>query len=192
MVKTRLGTRIPRSPESDAPRSALQLNLFQFAKGAKKGATCKRVLRRAHKKGDRRSPTGDCYGSLAIRDTERLVLYCRTSSASTAPRTLRRTGYPFAYVLINVLRVSHSCQFFADGSDLHLLLRLQPTEPCTLPTTPARRFHRLPYPPPHGFPRLERTQFISPHIAPPAHPEPTKAPAYRCSTRHCLRATPGP
>ena len=54
-------------------------------------------------------------------EMERLVLYCRTTSASTAPRTPRRTCCPYAYVLITVLRVSHSCEHFPDGLDLHLL-----------------------------------------------------------------------
>ena len=37
---------------------------------------------------------------------ERLVVYCRTTSASTAPRTPRRTCCPYACVLITVLLVS--------------------------------------------------------------------------------------
>ena len=52
---------------------------------------------------------------------ERLVFYCQTTSASTAPRTPRRTCCPYAYVLITVLRVSRSCEHFPDGFDLHLL-----------------------------------------------------------------------
>ena len=52
---------------------------------------------------------------------ERLVFYCRTTSASTAPRTPRRTCCPYAYALITVLRVSRSCELFPDGFDLHLL-----------------------------------------------------------------------
>ena len=40
--------------------------------------------------------------------TERLVFYGRTTSASTAPCTPRRTCCPYAYVLITVLRVSRS------------------------------------------------------------------------------------
>ena len=51
----------------------------------------------------------------------RLVFYCRTTSASTAPRTPRRTCCPSAYVLITVLRVSRSCELFPDGFDIHLL-----------------------------------------------------------------------
>ena len=43
---------------------------------------------------------------------ERLVSYCRTTSASTAPRTPRRTCCPYAYVLTTVPRVSRSCEFF--------------------------------------------------------------------------------
>ena len=35
---------------------------------------------------------------------QRLVVYCRTTSASSAPRTARRTCCPYAYVLITVLR----------------------------------------------------------------------------------------
>ena len=45
---------------------------------------------------------------------ERLVFYCRTTSASTAPRTPRRTCCPYAYVLITVLRVSRSCELFQE------------------------------------------------------------------------------
>ena len=59
--------------------------------------------------------------SLCLSSSERLVFYCRTTSASTAPRTPRRTCCPYAYVLITVLRVSRSCELFPDGSDLHLL-----------------------------------------------------------------------
>ena len=55
---------------------------------------------------------------------ERLVLHCRTTSASTALRTPRRTCCPCAYVLITMLRVSCSCEIFPDGFDLHLLHRL--------------------------------------------------------------------
>jgi len=50
-----------------------------------------------------------------------LVFYCRTTSASTAPRTPRRTCCPYAYVLATVPRVSSSCENFPDGFDLHLL-----------------------------------------------------------------------
>ena len=53
--------------------------------------------------------------------TERLVWYCRTTSANTALRTPRRTCCPFADVLITVPRVSRSCERFPDGFDLHLL-----------------------------------------------------------------------
>ena len=55
---------------------------------------------------------------------ERLVFYCRPTSASTAPRTLRRTCCPDAYVLITVLRVSRFCKLFPDGLDLDLLQHL--------------------------------------------------------------------
>jgi len=51
-----------------------------------------------------------------VSSRERLVFYCRTTSASTAPGTPRRTCCPYAYVLITVLRVSHSCELFPDGS----------------------------------------------------------------------------
>ena len=44
---------------------------------------------------------------------ERLVSYCRTTSASTAPRTPRRTCCPYAYVLITVLRVSDRGLWYA-------------------------------------------------------------------------------
>ena len=50
-----------------------------------------------------------------------LVCYCRTTSASTAPCTPRRTCCPYAYVLVTVLRVSRSCELFQEGFDLHLL-----------------------------------------------------------------------
>jgi len=53
-------------------------------------------------------------------DKDILVFYCRTTSASTAHRTPRRTCCPCAYVLITVLRVSRSCEPFPDGFDLHL------------------------------------------------------------------------
>ena len=43
-----------------------------------------------------------------VKKRERLVLYCRTTSASTAPRTHRRMCCPYAYVLITVLRVSQN------------------------------------------------------------------------------------
>ena len=49
---------------------------------------------------------------------ERLVFYCRTTSASTTPRTPRRTCCPYAYALIAVLRVSRVCELFPDGLDL--------------------------------------------------------------------------
>ena len=39
-----------------------------------------------------------------------MVLYCRAASASTAPRTPRRTCCPHAYVSVTVLRVSNSCE----------------------------------------------------------------------------------
>ena len=55
------------------------------------------------------------------RHQERLAFHCRTTSASTAPRTPRRTCCPYAYVLITVLCVSRSCELFPDGFDLHLL-----------------------------------------------------------------------
>jgi len=51
---------------------------------------------------------------------ERLVFYCRTTSASTAPRTPRRTCCPYVHVLITVLRASRPCELFPDGFDLHL------------------------------------------------------------------------
>jgi len=47
--------------------------------------------------------------------------FCQTISASTAPRTSRRTCCPYAYVLVTVLRVSRSCEHFPDGFDFHLL-----------------------------------------------------------------------
>ena len=52
---------------------------------------------------------------------ERLVFSCRTTSASTAPRTPRRTCCPYAYVLISVLCVSRSCELFSGGFNVHLL-----------------------------------------------------------------------
>ena len=52
---------------------------------------------------------------------DRLELYGRTTSASTAPRTLRSTCCPHAYVLVTVPRVSRSCEHFPDGFNLHLL-----------------------------------------------------------------------
>ena len=52
---------------------------------------------------------------------ERMVSYCRTTSASTAPRTPRITCCPDAYVLISVLRVSRSCELFPNGFDIYLL-----------------------------------------------------------------------
>jgi len=60
-------------------------------------------------------------GARRFEALERLVLYCRTTSASTAPRTPRRTCCPCAYVLITVLRVNRSCELFPDGFDIHLL-----------------------------------------------------------------------
>ena len=54
------------------------------------------------------------------RQRERPIFYCRATSASTAPRTPRRTCCPYASVLITVLRVSRSCELFPDGFDLHL------------------------------------------------------------------------
>ena len=41
----------------------------------------------------------------SVRACQRLVFYCRTTSASTAPCTSRRTCCPYAYVLITVLDV---------------------------------------------------------------------------------------
>ena len=63
------------------------------------------------------------------RRAARLAFCCRTTSASTAPRTPRRTCCPYAYVLITVPRVSRSCEHFPDGFDLHLL-----REGCIIPT----------------------------------------------------------
>ena len=109
------------------------------------------------------------------------------------PNNQRQRRTCLSTVLLTVPRVGRSYELFPDGFDLHLLhLLLLPTYPCTLPTTPARRFHRLPYPPFLGFHGLERTQNIAPYIAPPAHPEPPEAPAYRQSTRLWLRAIPCP
>jgi len=62
---------------------------------------------------ERRGLLGSC--------TVTLVLYCRTTNASTAPRTPRRTCCPYAHVLIAVLRVTRSCELFPDEFDLHLL-----------------------------------------------------------------------
>jgi len=52
---------------------------------------------------------------------ERLVCYCRTTSASTAPYTSRRMCCPTHCVLVTVPRASRACQHFPDGFDLHLL-----------------------------------------------------------------------
>ena len=49
------------------------------------------------------------FRSVAVRWRERLVFYRRTTRASTAPRTPRRTCCPYAYVLMTVPRVSRSC-----------------------------------------------------------------------------------
>ena len=51
---------------------------------------------------------------------ERLVFYCRTTSASTAPCTSRRMCCP-TYCASCCARVSRSCEHFPDGFDLHLL-----------------------------------------------------------------------
>ena len=51
------------------------------------------------------NPPGHC-------PPERLVFYCRTISASTAPLTPRRTCCPYTHVLIIALRVSRSCELF--------------------------------------------------------------------------------
>ena len=51
---------------------------------------------------------------------QRLAFYCRTSD-STAPLTPLGTRCPYAYVLVNVPRVSRSCAHFSDGFDFHLL-----------------------------------------------------------------------
>ena len=53
-------------------------------------------------------------------DSERLVSHCRTTNASTAPCTPRKTCFPYAYVLNTVLRVSRFCELFTDGFDLQL------------------------------------------------------------------------
>ena len=50
---------------------------------------------------------------------ERLVFYCRTTSASTAPCTPRRPCCTYAYVLITVLRVSRSCELFEGDAACH-------------------------------------------------------------------------
>ena len=42
---------------------------------------------------------------LSGKGAERLIFYCRTTNASTAPRTPRKTCCPHAYVLVTVLRV---------------------------------------------------------------------------------------
>ena len=55
------------------------------------------------------------------KEVQRLVSYCRTTSASTAPCTSRRTCCPCAYVLVAVPRVSRSCELVVDGFDLHLI-----------------------------------------------------------------------
>ena len=59
--------------------------------------------------------------TVGITTPERLVFDCRTTSASTAPRTPRTTCCPYADVLSTVFRVSRSCGLFPDGFDLHLL-----------------------------------------------------------------------
>ena len=60
--------------------------------------------------------------SMSYGNLERLVFYCKTNSAITALHMPLRTRCPYAYVLITVLRVSRSCEFFfPDGFDLHLL-----------------------------------------------------------------------
>ena len=59
------------------------------------------------------------YICLHIYSAERLVMYCRTASASTALRTARRTCCPHAHVLITGLRVSRCGDFFLDSSNLH-------------------------------------------------------------------------
>ena len=53
------------------------------------------------------------------RCAERLVFYCRTTSASTTPCTSRRMCCPTHCA--TVPRVSRSCEHFPDGFDLHLL-----------------------------------------------------------------------
>ena len=52
---------------------------------------------------------------------ERFVIHRRTTSASTAPRTPRRTCCSDAYVLNTVPRFSRSCEHFPEGFELHLL-----------------------------------------------------------------------
>ena len=50
---------------------------------------------------------------------ERLVFYCRSTSASTAPRTPRRKCCPYAYVLITVLSTAgHSSGNAFEGRPL--------------------------------------------------------------------------
>ena len=94
--------------------ATLGLRVIQRERGARPGRGC----------------TRDACASAGARDTgsraphaggERLVFYCRTTSANTAPRTPRRTCCPYAYELITVLRVSRSCKIPPDGFDLHLL-----------------------------------------------------------------------
>ena len=70
------------------------------------GRNCNRHLSPL-KKRDSRVVTGVRLSHLHHRQ-ERLVFYCRTTSACTAPRTPRRTCCPYAYVLITVNRVSRS------------------------------------------------------------------------------------
>ena len=76
---------------------------------------------------------------------ERLVFYCRTTSASTAPHMPQRTCCPCAYVLITVPPVSRSCELTPET--------LRPTpctlhpRSCTLHSTPCtlQPIHHTPY-----------------------------------------------
>ena len=55
---------------------------------------------------------------------QRLVFYCRTTSASTAPCTSRRMCCP-THCASYSARVSRSCEHFPDGFDRHLLPSLE-------------------------------------------------------------------
>ena len=95
-------------------------------------------------------------GRWGLYGAERLVFYCRKTSASTAPHPEGCAA--LRIVLVTVPRVSLSCEHFQDGFDLHLLRpgltrsvsfrnistsRLQLTRPMTDAACPVRQVVRL-------------------------------------------------
>ena len=109
-------------------------------------ATNKLLRRRAWpcpRQGKLRSPCQASRTSTPAK--ERLIFYCRTTSARTTPEGCAA----LRIVLVNVPRVSRSCEHFPDGFDLQLLLVPAKDQPCEVTqiagrnlshfTLPARR-----------------------------------------------------